>query len=480
MGIGPEIDNSFDPSRRWFLELAAGTGVVAAASRFFPRGIARAQEQSVQTIDGKISRISIVDPTNFTPITEAEMPVIFAEAGVTTDEEINNLPPKYKPLKIESLGGGIIRYSYLSPLADRPSIIIAQRGGKVLFKRRVLQPGTLSYGKFSPFGQGFAQGSTTAAPGYYSNNKDTYYSPVKGVDYKSGIAAIMGWNTGDIYEIQTFVPTATRQEYEDKWGEGDYLKTSPKSFLLLFDGLGSFSNSNTFQYYSNLFDLFDQTGSFSYSGVNSLYGPRDTYQDIDKTAAVVKESVDDIGKSFDILVFLCYSLGGNVVRRYLEKFVLPKNGIHKDGILRSIAFLDTPLNGVPRAAFTTWGQMAGIQLETQAGNEATQFLSGLARNPEAEAFTTFSNEQMAKFLKDYRRINILTLGNSDDCLVPEASSVIPGFGQTLSMGNVISDCDNILSALIFPGKIEDKIGHSQILHDPRAKSQVEYFFRNEI
>lgn len=254
---------------------------------------------------------------------------------------------------------------------------------------------------------------------------------------------------------------------------------TPSTGLILIDGLLSKHNNDinpkgsTFRHFAkDLFPNYALVAPFSYKGGEALLRPNrlpywisnqyessDTLQSISKSAEVLKDMIDAL-KPYHPLDVLAYSLGGVVFNSYAARCILPENGTHKDGVIRRAVTMHSPLNGIAHP------------LPPDAGGEAVRELFALARNPE---ITVPVNIAVARFLKNRRSIDILTLGNNNDRLVPPPFSTIQGFGNSRALGQDCGstiDCDNDVRALFSLEGLGAGIGHTQLLTDPIALKEI--------
>lgn len=450
--ITPE-SSDFNPSRRNFLKLVGKSAAALIDYSLIMPAIILTQPDIIATLEKLVM-------------------------GKTTDAEVSRLPfLRKEDVEDRSLN----YYSFRSSLEYRPHIVITRKGGAAQFMR--INPGPNTW-----ISAGLKPDARITAPLFYGGQ--AFFSETL-VFADKGFAVVTEKNTRGalrlpVHEEHYFIPSSS-SEYVRKWGQGDYnpyasYEDTPqaKSVLILADGLGSNSQSQR-QKLGSLKEAldpdYDEIIYFSYAD-GEEYEAKDTYQDLDRSASKYRRTVDRIKNSSTSVDGMGYSLGGNVQFRYASNFIVPPNGPHKDGYIRSLICVSSPLNGLPDPLISTFVQAAGIPLNTQAGNEATEYVTALARNPEAQDFTRRTNIATARFLRNTRAINLITLGSSNDCLITEESAIIEGFGGTLPLENGIPNCDSIFLALIPPGRVEDKIGHTQMVTDPRGISEIRYSLRS--
>ena len=255
----------------------------------------------------------------------------------------------------------------------------------------------------------------------------------------------------------------------------EWVITPERSALITVDGLGSSSDSTTFDGILKRIP-HDERVRFSYSDSDS-YEPEHTFQDISKMAEKLKDKVEQLKKQgFRQIDLLGYSLGSVVIWEYLINNVIPWEGIHRDRI-RAVELLAGPIHGVPEAKLSyALSYMFGDNF--LLGNEATNMLA-LWGSSDARRL---QNEKYAETLRE-RRTSVTIATNENDCFTPPVFVVLPNISQIFSMGRGergIPNCDSMLMAPLLGGNTAENLGHTQVLTDPRVLSQSEYFFvRNQ-
>ncbi len=494
----PNSDNIW--TRRQFLKSAVVTAGSSLALLFLPHS-ARAYEATLNQ--------DLSDPTTlFLPIDKYELPIVNTRIGITTDEEVDKMQASQRldiqttvselfraralaQLVKKDLGEGFAQFEFGSAAADRKNIIITRTSepSKAIFKRRVLMAtGTYvttaqietMYGKpeaIAPVPQWYIDHNRNTAQ--YSEDFTRSIMETQ-VFAQKGFAFVASKPNppfpGGVTEIEVFIPT-TLEGYRRLSLQGDYSAlipaSTPKTVVILSDGLGSSSETQR-QRLGPLKEAltpdYKEVIYFSYSDTEA-YEPEDTYQNLDIPAAKYRRTVDRVRSSVDAVDSVGYSLGGNVLLRYAGNYIVPPDGPHKDGYARTLMCVSAPLDGISGDFISVWSQMFGIN---QIGNEATTALTSLVRDAVTRENTRINNINTARFLRNERAVNLITLGNSNDCLVTDESAIIEGFGGSLPLGNGIPNCDSMILALIPPGRPEDKIGHTQMVTDPRGISQIKF------
>jgi len=473
-------EKGFDPDRRHLVKLLLGSATGVIASRFIPPGIARAFPSAQR-------------PWTANP----DLEVIYnIKIGKTSDEEVNSLD-YYKREEIKDTD--LIRYYFAStspnlrnsiyepPFNIRPHLVITQKEKEVQSTRMW----TRGSGAWVPTGRlkdccfsGWPDpDAVIEPPDFYRTYRDPYMEGSLETLFESRLGEALvvakavrpGQDQLSMFEMYKFVPGMSLDEFRKTLIQEDYTKPTRKTVAILYDGLGS-SSASARQRLGPLRDALAREGIeviFGSYSDEEEYDAMDTYQDFDISAGKVRRKVDRVKNSSTTVKAAGYSLGGNVLKRYADNYIIPFNGPHKDGYMDTIVCVSSPLDGIPGEIpeiISIWSQIIGAN---QAGNEATALLTSLARDAQAREFTRIENINTARFLRNERAVNLVTLGNSSDRLMPEESFIIEGFGGSLNLGNDLIN-DNILSALIPPGRPEVKIGHMRMVEDPRGIAEIVY------
>lgn len=463
-------------SRRQLLWGALGT----AALQLLPPNIGHAQEASREAtlaVARRLSRRTPIDAANFfSPVTENELVVTLAEVDVSTDEQVNSLGYYSKK---EDLGDRILRYTYPSGISARPNIIITESGKTVLFKRRLVRGLNLKTGRRNlslenindnyDFPNGY-----TSPPDFFKDPEPRFWNTE--IHSNFGVAIVVNQTIGEIGEVQLFNPTNVAG-YIERWGKGDYSKITPpvpssRSLLITVAGLGSSSDDDTFSNFKGVLPQ-DKIIPFSYSG-EEIYQQEDTFQDISESADRLTNMLRLHRPNFDSIGLLGHSLGGVVIWESLS------HSFH-EGLVDEFALLDAPINGVPKAELSFFfSYISGDNF--LLGNKATNMLSTWASTPDIQKRTKGLNIDLARKLRDEAKIRGMLLISSDDCFTQVNSTTLglPEMEQILSLGRGaygIPNCNLITLAPILPGRDAANIGHTQVLTDPRAISQVGAFFK---
>lgn len=495
----PESLLDINISRRDIIRAFGKAAFSAVAYSILSSGIARAQDATRETtlaVRSKLSRRTPVDAASFFgPDIESELVVRMAEVDVSTDEQINSLGYYSKK---EDLSDGILRYTYPSRVAARPNIIITEKGGGVLFKRRLVT-GLNDFSSRQNFSLNNINANYNPPNGYYippdffvDPNQPRLWSTE--IHSQFGVAVVLNQNTKEIGEVHLFKST-TIYDYIEKWSTGDYKKSAPPvpssppvttapespppapapvsggSLLITVDGLGSSSDDSSFRIFHGGLP-HDQIIPFSYSG-NETYQPEDTFQDIFKSVDKLAELIDRHRPNFDFIDLMGYSLGGVVAWEYLRNH-------SRDTGIRAYALLDAPINGVPGADLSYFLSYM-FRDRTLLGNEATNHLAALADTPEIQNRTIGQNRELARKLRDEAKIRGMHITNRDDCFTDTRSTTLglSEFDVALPLGRLgIPNCSSTMLAPLVPGRDASNIGHTQILVDARAISEVIAFFRD--
>ncbi len=444
------------------------------------------------------------DPTRLLPLSGVGKLVAEINIGESTDKELLGLPNSRR----EFLPGGLTKYTFTSIIPERPHTVITGQDGVARFKQ-VSIVGTLGPGAYvdtPQFTSIYGSPESTAPP----PKSDFWERPTiplaeTQIFASQGFALVALQSDRKVYEIQVFNPI-TVDQYLQTWAQigklqGQVAPDNPApSALILLDGLGSSFKMDpiglgpTFESLrQDLLPLYDLVARFSYSGGGvfqlfdrppqwslNLYGPKDTFQDVHKSADILRDMADGLRRYYKNIDLLGYSLGGFTAWQYLTENVMPERGPHRDSVIRSALLLDAPVNGVSGAEISNY--LRGLGLDTQLGNDATTYLAALASSPQRQQATTGLNIKTAEILRDRRDVRLLCLTNGDDCFVKPKSAIIPGFGYALPLGrgaNGIPNCDALLLAPSLPGNDSTNVGHTQILTDPRATSTIKYFLENQ-
>lgn len=253
---------------------------------------------------------------------------------------------------------------------------------------------------------------------------------------------------------------------------------------------------------ARLTPYYDDVVVFSYTGGTMRLRPQstpvwsplayekaDTHQALATTAERLKALIDEYrfrfpGARFDLVG---HSLGGAVAWEYAATYVMPDDGAHRDGVLRAVVTLDSPLNGVSHETITSWFQSAGwLEWESDFSNEVTRYLSSRADDGR-QPFTEETNRRLADFLRDRRGVAVLTVASTDDCVVPQGndyplrSAAVPGHELILSLGRgetPAPDCGALGAAALpfLPGGLDaapTNAGHDQVLRDGGVLAHLE-------
>lgn len=434
-------------TRREVLTVALGVFLKQA----LPKNIAQAQERKL-------------DPFAFGGIWPDEQMVIASVVGKTTIAEIEAAKLH---VDREELPNNFTRFIYPTVNSKRPNIIITDERGVVVFRRRMLLA-QIPYLHASALNEAFGEPESLASPPYDTNIGYPAFNETR-IWSSRGIAAFVKTSGDEAMEIHAFPKNPDPREYIKTWVEGDFVPDAPKHplGLVLIDGLLSNSNNKTFEHFKDvLFPYYQKVARLSYAGSDKTeYGGTDTLQSIYKSAEILKDMIDKL-KDYHPLDVLAYSLGGAVFNAYAAMYVLPVNGPHREGVIRKIATLHSPLHGVPH------------YLLSGTPADSIQELLAMAENPE---ITIPINIAMAKVLRDKRNIGILNLGNESDCIVPPGFSVNLGFGKNIDLGRGIGgaqNCSDIVNALLPLTKIPDNAGHTQLLSDYGTIKIVEKFLKS--
>lgn len=213
-----QTKRGFNPTRRQFLKLTVGSLVGFAASHIIPPSLAAAQDIPPEFVLGarEINPVlNVPDPTHIGPIQDYEQPITDSWLAITSDAEASNLGFSDK----EDVGGNLTRYSFPSRLEGRPNILIAEKGGEVIFKRRVLMGSgfRLTVPQFG-FTLRYNFQATVPAPRFYASRGSAFATMVTG---SQGAAIVIDERIQEIAEIQAFMPWDV-DEYKRKWSQGDY------------------------------------------------------------------------------------------------------------------------------------------------------------------------------------------------------------------------------------------------------------------
>lgn len=155
-----------------------------------------------------IQKPSVPVPTP-SPTTTKLHPFLMIEVGRTIPSDLANRPGfKNKTL----LDKNTIQYSFNSPLQNRDNLIIA-RNDKTVFERAItLEPGA-KHPQLSDYKQRFGEPEVELEGSkFYGQFEKTYVYASK------GFTLVGNPFTGEIDEIQTFIPTTT-DGYLLGWGE---------------------------------------------------------------------------------------------------------------------------------------------------------------------------------------------------------------------------------------------------------------------
>lgn len=203
--------------------IVAGVGVTAVAYSIVNRQPSQTvhQEATSQPSSNPLSSSEPLEVDKFNPLLPTEQKIFTnyqrAIIGKTTENELTKLPNLNTK---RNLPTGEVQFIYQSPIGREN--IVTTRDGKAVYEQAVtVDPQTLVHPKLTDIITKYGAADQTLLG-------SKYFGPVEKLSIwaSKGIATLSNLNTGEIDEIQTFLPT-TVDDYLKLWG-GDYTASNGK------------------------------------------------------------------------------------------------------------------------------------------------------------------------------------------------------------------------------------------------------------